>query len=207
MPGSIAFFGLAFFTGRSRGRLLFFFLLLFSCAGLPSACGPSTGSGGATAQQASGIDEDELIARLSMELIPSPATQAEVERNAIVNYAIDQLLDVRPTASGLFVQIVDAGQAGRQLQWGQKAKAHYTGQLLDGRVFDSSHRRGQPIAFVVGNMVQGWNEGVQMLAPGGKAILLVPSALAYGETGITGPGGQTVIPPNTPLRFDVEVLE
>ncbi len=80
---------------------------------------------------------------------------------------------------------------------------HYKGQLLDGTVFDSSYKRKQPIDFAigVGQVIAGWDEGIQLLQVGDKARLVIPSHLAYGEA-----GAGDLIPPNSPLKFTVEVL-
>lgn len=151
--------------------------------------------------------EDEIIMRLSGELIASPQNQAERDHNRIVNYAIDSLLDVRATRSGLFYRIKVAGK-GQPVAWGDKVRVHYRGYFLDsGKVFDSSYRRSEPIEFYVGNMIDGWNEGLQLLRPGARALLLVPSHLAYGEEGVKNSRGEYVVPPDEVLAFELEVLE
>ena len=75
--------------------------------------------------------------------------------------------------------------------------------LLDKSVFDSSHRRREPLQFTVGvgQVIQGWDEGILLLSEGDKARLVIPSELAYGSRGAGG-----VIPPNAPLIFDVELV-
>ncbi len=87
---------------------------------------------------------------------------------------------------------------------GQKIKAHYTGKLADGSVFDSSVSRGQPLEFVVGvgQVIRGWDEGMLQLTVGQKAILTCPPDYAYGAAGAGG-----VIPPNATLTFEVELVE
>jgi FKBP-type peptidyl-prolyl cis-trans isomerase FkpA len=150
-------------------------------------------------------DEAALIARLSSEFVANPVDQVGRERNAIINYAIDHLLPVEVTSSGLFYCIVEPGE-GDPLVWGERARAHYQGYTLDGKAFDSSYERGRPLEFYIGNMISGWNEGLGLLRPGGRAILLVPSHLAYGEAGVKDARGQAVIPPNTPLVFEIVVL-
>jgi len=153
------------------------------------------------------VNEDEIIMRLSGKLIADPQTQAEQDQNRIVNYAIDGLLDVRSTRSGLFYQIKEPG-TGESIGWGDKVRVHYRGYFLDsGKVFDSSYRRGEPIEFYVGNMIDGWNEGLQLLRPGARALFLVPSHLAYGEEGVKNSKGEYVVPPNEVLAFELEVLE
>ena len=76
--------------------------------------------------------------------------------------------------------------------------------LLDKTVFDSSYRRQQPLTFTVGvgQVIEGWDEGILLLHEGDKARLVIPSELAYGASGAGG-----VIPPHTPLIFDVELVK
>ena len=82
-------------------------------------------------------------------------------------------------------------------------KVHYKGQLLDQTVFDSSYKRDQPIEFKVGigQVIPCWDEGILLLNKGDKARFVIPSQLAYGESGAGG-----VIPPNATLIFDVELI-
>jgi len=81
-------------------------------------------------------------------------------------------------------------------------EVHYHGQLTDGTVFDSSVQRGQTISFPLGNVIKGWQEGLQMMKEGGKATLVIPSDLAYGDAG----SGET-IPPGATLKFEVELFK
>ena len=106
------------------------------------------------------------------------------------------------TDSGLYYQITHKGN-GKKAVAGQKVAVHYTGMLLDKSVFDSSHRRREPLQFTVGvgQVIQGWDEGILLLSEGDKARLVIPSELAYGSRGAGG-----VIPPNAPLIFDVELV-
>ena len=107
------------------------------------------------------------------------------------------------TNSGLRYKILQNGE-GKKATKGSKVSVHYKGQLLDGTVFDSSYKRKQPIDFQigVGQVISGWDEGIQLLKVGGKARLVIPSHLAYGESGAGG-----VIPPNATLIFDVELMD
>jgi FKBP-type peptidyl-prolyl cis-trans isomerase len=107
------------------------------------------------------------------------------------------------TNSGLRYKIIQNGN-GKQATKGATVSVHYKGQLLDGTVFDSSYKRKQPIDFSigVGQVIAGWDEGIQLLKVGDKARLVIPSNLAYGSAGAGG-----VIPPNATLIFDVELMD
>ena len=107
------------------------------------------------------------------------------------------------TESGLRYQIIQQG-AGDQAEKGKMVSVHYKGQLADGTVFDSSYKRNQPIDFAlgVGQVIPGWDEGIQLLKVGDKARFVIPSDLAYGSRGAGG-----VIPPNATLIFDVELVK
>ncbi|NVK52590.1 MAG: peptidylprolyl isomerase [Flavobacteriaceae bacterium] len=107
------------------------------------------------------------------------------------------------TPSGLRYKILQNGD-GKQVTKGAMVSVHYKGQLLDGTVFDSSYKRKQPIDFAigVGQVIAGWDEGIQLLKVGDKARLVIPSDLAYGAAGAGG-----VIPPNATLIFDVELMD
>ena len=80
-------------------------------------------------------------------------------------------------------------------------KVHYRGTFPDGKEFDSSYKRGEPIEFPLNRVIKCWTEGVQRMKVGGKSKLTCPAAIAYGERGAGG-----VIPPNATLQFEVELL-
>ncbi len=105
--------------------------------------------------------------------------------------------------SGLRYKIIQKG-SGVKAEKGKTVSVHYKGQLTDGTVFDSSYKRNQPIDFPlgVGQVIPGWDEGIQLLNVGDKARLVIPSHLAYGSTGAGG-----VIPPDATLVFDVELVD
>ena len=105
------------------------------------------------------------------------------------------------TTSGLQYKITKEG-TGKQPSASSQVTVHYKGQLLDGKVFDSSYDRGQPVEFPLNQVIPGWTEGLQLMKEGGKATLYIPAQLAYGEQGVPGS-----IPPNSTLIFDVELLQ
>jgi FKBP-type peptidyl-prolyl cis-trans isomerase FkpA len=105
------------------------------------------------------------------------------------------------TASGLVYRSLKDG-TGPQPKATDTVRVHYRGTFPDGREFDSSHWRGQPAEFALNRVIKCWTEGVQKMKVGGRARLTCPPALAYGERG----AGGGVIPPNTTLQFEVELL-
>lgn len=127
----------------------------------------------------------------------------EAEAKAKQKELLDQVAaGYDETPSGLRYKILQNGD-GKQATKGAMVSVHYKGQLLDGTVFDSSYKRKQPINFAigVGQVIPGWDEGIQLLKVGDKARLVIPSDLAYGTQGAGG-----VIPPNATLIFDVELM-
>lgn len=107
------------------------------------------------------------------------------------------------TDSGLRYQFIQRGE-GKKAENGKTVSVHYTGQLPDGKVFDSSYPRKKPIEFPLGqgNVIEGWDEGIALLQVGDKARFVIPSHLGYGSRGAGG-----VIPPNATLIFDVELMD
>jgi peptidyl-prolyl cis-trans isomerase A (cyclophilin A) len=112
--------------------------------------------------------------------------------------------DTMKTESGLDYNELTAG-TGVQAAAGKTVKVHYTGKFPDGKVFDSSIPRGEPLAFELGagRVIKGWDEGIALMKMGGKAQLTIPPHMAYGERG----AGGGVIPPTATLVFDVELVE
>ena len=107
------------------------------------------------------------------------------------------------TDSGLRYKIIQKG-GGKKAEKGKTVSVHYKGQLADGTVFDSSYKRKQPIDFPLGmgQVIPGWEEGIELLSVGDKARFVIPSHLAYGSRGAGG-----VIPPDANLVFDVELMD
>lgn len=104
------------------------------------------------------------------------------------------------TSSGLVFQLTKAGQ-GASPKPTDVVRVHYRGTFLDGKEFDSSHKRGQPAEFPLNRVIPCWTEGLQLMQVGASARLTCPPAIAYGAR-----GAGNVIPPNTTLKFEVELL-
>jgi FKBP-type peptidyl-prolyl cis-trans isomerase FkpA len=104
------------------------------------------------------------------------------------------------TDSGLVFRMIKPG-TGASPTATDTVKVHYRGTFPDGKEFDSSYARGQPIEFPLDRVIKCWTEGVQKLQVGGTARLTCPPAIAYGER-----GAGSAVPPNATLIFDVELL-
>jgi FKBP-type peptidyl-prolyl cis-trans isomerase len=107
--------------------------------------------------------------------------------------------DAQKTASGLASKVLKPGEGKEHPTAADSVQVHYTGWTTDGRMFDSSVKRGQPARFPLGNVIKGWTEGVQLMVVGEKRRFWIPANLAYGEN---AGGGR----PSGLLVFDVELL-
>lgn len=105
------------------------------------------------------------------------------------------------TDSGLVYYSMTEGE-GKSPESSNTVEVHYHGTLIDGTVFDSSVDRGETISFPLGGVIKGWQEGLALMKEGGKATLVIPSDLAYGDAG----SGDT-IPPGATLKFEVELFK
>lgn len=108
---------------------------------------------------------------------------------------------VTTTTSGLQYKVINEGN-GNSPKETDTVTVHYTGSLLSGQVFDSSHKAGQPVSFALNQVIPGWTEGLQLMKVGSKYEFTIPPGLAYGPAGI-----QNVIPPNSVLKFEVELID
>jgi|GEM_PF-292108 len=151
-------------------------------------------------------DEDALLIRLASNMTGTPQNEVEKGKNAAAEFVLEKGWDMRPTRTGLLYQVVEPGD-GPLIQWGDRLAAHYEGRFLNGKVFDSSFARGKPLEFYVGNMIPGWNEGLQKARVGSRLLLVVPSHLAYGGQGLNDGKGGNLVPPNATLVFRIEVRE
>jgi FKBP-type peptidyl-prolyl cis-trans isomerase len=107
------------------------------------------------------------------------------------------------TKSGLKYVELEEGK-GPEAKAGEEVTVHYTGWLKDGKKFDSSKDRGKPfpVTVGVGQVIKGWDEGLQGMKAGGKRKLIIPADLAYGARGFPG-----AIPPNAELTFEIEMIK
>ena len=133
---------------------------------------------------------------------------ARLKREAILRAESEEKMEklaagFEKTESGLRYQFIQKGE-GKQAEAGKTVSVHYEGSLENGKVFDSSYPRKKPIEFKlgVGQVIEGWDEGIALLKVGDKARFVIPSDLGYGSRGAGG-----AIPPNATLIFDVELMD
>ena len=151
------------------------------------------------------VPSDELKAQQNKLKKQSDEEREEArlaEPALIADYISKNNIQVKPQENGLYYIEREKG-TGPMAEKGRTLKVHYTGMLLDGTIFDSSLDRGTPYSFVLGGgrVIKGWDEGVANMRVGGKARLIIPSALAYGST------ASGKIPAYSPLIFDVELVD
>lgn len=144
----------------------------------------------------------------AQQLVTDYLQRQEAEKGAAAREAGEKFLaenakkeGVTVLPSGLQYSVITEGK-GRKPAATDSVKCHYEGTLIDGTVFDSSYRRGEPATFPLNGVIAGWTEGVQLMAEGAKFRFFIPFNLAYGSRG----AGQS-IPPYAALIFDVELLE
>ena len=150
--------------------------------------------------------ENFVVNKDSFDALVSNASTAVIEttRNAALKTVVsieERWPEAVKTDSGLRYIVLQEG-TGSSPSMGQKVTVHYTGSLMDGTVFDSSVTRGNPAEFAVGQVIEGWNEALQTMKKGEKRTLIIPPELGYGKQGYPG-----VIPPDSYLVFDVELLD
>ena len=126
-------------------------------------------------------------------------TQVALAQNAVTTAAAKEEGAVL-TPSGLVYRSLKNGN-GASPTASDKVTVHYKGTFPDGREFDSSYKRGQPIDFPLNRVIACWTEGVQRMKVGGKAKLTCPPEIAYGSR-----GAGSAVPPNATLLFEVELL-
>ena len=143
------------------------------------------------------LHQQELLKRTEQE---EKGKKAKEEGEAFLKENTNRK-DVITTQSGLQYQILQEG-TGKQPKPTDNVKCHYEGKLIDGTVFDSSIRRGEPAVFPLNGVISGWTEGVQLMKEGAKYRFFIPYNLGYGAN-----GAGSSIPPYAALIFDVELIE
>jgi FKBP-type peptidyl-prolyl cis-trans isomerase FklB len=150
-------------------------------------------------QQAMGAFQEQVAARQQEKLkVQGEKNKKEGEAFLAGNKA---KAGVKTTASGLQYEVIKEG-TGPTAKATDKVTVNYKGTLIDGKVFDSSYDRGQPVTFGVNQVIPGWVEALQLMKAGSKYHLVIPSSLAYGEAGAGADIG-----PGSVLQFDVEVMK
>lgn len=131
------------------------------------------------------------------------AEQGAEAKTAGENYLAENKknANVKTLPSGLQYTILQEG-TGKKPKATDNVKCHYEGTLIDGTVFDSSYKRGEPAVFPLNGVIPGWTEGLQLMGEGAKYRFFIPFNLAYGEN-----GAGNLIPPYAALVFDVELLQ
>ena len=145
----------------------------------------------------------EQYEKMQIEMEQNNEQQLSMDLELIENYLKENNIDATKAESGLHYVVIREG-SGENAAPGDNVTVHYTGMLLNGEVFDSSYSRNMPIEFILGTgrVIKGWDEGISLIPIGASAKLVIPSDLAYGERGAGG-----VIPPNSTLIFEVELLK
>ena len=148
-----------------------------------------------------------LLNKEQSNMVLQAAAMAEMKKKAAASENVNRAFfeknkknpGVVTTESGLQYKIIKPGY-GEKPSAESKVKVHYTGKLVDGKVFDSSVERGEPAVFGVNQVIRGWTEALQLMQVGSKWELYIPSDLAY------GPQGNQAIPGGSLLIFEVELL-
>jgi FKBP-type peptidyl-prolyl cis-trans isomerase len=167
---------------------------------------PSTlayGAGGTTGQNGTVVPPNTVV-RFDVEMVDLDFALADDA--TITQYLTSaSITTAQKQTSGLYYVPVTANPTGTPATAGKTVSVLYTGRLMDGTVFDATSQRGnKPFDFLLGSgsVIKGWDEGIALMRKGEKAILLIPSALAYGSN-----SPSTTIPANSVLRFEVEVVD
>lgn len=155
------------------------------------------------AEQGRSISEEQ-----QRQIITSAITEAHEKRNAVAIGAAREFMEVNKTKpgivttdSGLQYEVIREGTGNGSPQVSDTVTVHYRGVLADGQQFDSSYDRSEPSTFPLNRVISGWQEGLQLMTEGSHYRFHIPYELGYGERGSGG-----MIPPFSPLVFDVELI-
>jgi FKBP-type peptidyl-prolyl cis-trans isomerase len=145
------------------------------------------------------VSEKELQEEYEAYLIQKEAEEVQILKEYLT---VENILD-EPSESGLYIISLEKGN-GKRAKEGKTVSVHYTGQFINGQIFDSSIERGVPFDFVLGTgeVIKAWDEAVATMRVGDKIKLIAPSNTAYGPQ-----GSQNVIPPYETLLFEIKLLD
>ena len=156
------------------------------------------------AQRGKEMDLDPSVYGPKLQLLQEVRAQKgleiEKEKSAAFLSEKKKAKGAKVTDSGLIYTETKAGK-GAKPEASATVKVHYEGRLVDGTIFDSSRMRGEPAEFPLSGVIPCWTEGVGMMKVGGKANLVCPADIAYGER-----GAPPAIPPGAALSFEVELI-
>lgn len=149
---------------------------------------------------------EEFFAEVKAQVEAERKKEAETNKKLAQEYlnqnrAQDGIIE---TKSGLQYKVITSVESGDPIETPtshSRVKCHYEGRLIDGTVFDSSYKRGEPAVFGLDQVIPGWTEGLQLMSVGEKYEFTIPAELGYGEVGVPGH-----IPGNSVLIFVVELL-
>lgn len=148
----------------------------------------------------------KVTKQIFSDLVEDAANKAMARRRAEIEKIEKEINNRWPdnivTESGLRYVVINKGDGKKSPKMGQTVTVHYQGTLMDGRMFDSSYNRGEPAKLEIGQVIEGWNEALQTMTKGEKRTLIIPPELGYGVHGYPG-----IIPPNSYLIFDVELID
>jgi FKBP-type peptidyl-prolyl cis-trans isomerase len=143
------------------------------------------------------------------EILLEAIQKEKEEQEALAGYIRRSGITVPPDSAGYYLLIREKGN-GPAVDSGKVITVDYEGRFLNDSVFDGTRKEGKPYKFISGSrhVIAGWEKAMKQLRGGDKVTLIVPSRLAYGESGIRDPKtGSFLVPPYTPLVFDIEILE
>ena len=146
------------------------------------------------------LTEDQVISNTMNDFIGDPQTQDEIDKNLILNHIIDNKLDMQSTPDGIYYQITKEGTGGNPTLE-DVIVVNYNGTFLDGKVFDSRMKKNDPFIYPLKRVNDGWKKAIPLMKTGSSGVFIIPSKLCYGEKGFPGQ-----IPPNTILKFEIELL-
>lgn len=147
-------------------------------------------------------EADKLDKIVQEKQMAAYAEQNAKEESVIMAFAKEKNLKLEKTESGVYYHMTKKGTGTVHPTAKSNVTVHYHGYLLDGSVFDSSVDKGKPFTTALNRVIPGWTQGIPVLTEGGKATLVIPSALGYGPR-----GAGAKIPPNSVLAFDVELIK